>query len=53
MAGFADTLPGAEWVGNPVRDAITALPPPDAAHGWTRRAALVCWCLAVASARVH
>lgn len=28
MAGFADTLPGAEWVGNPVRDAITALAPP-------------------------
>jgi UDP-N-acetylglucosamine--N-acetylmuramyl-(pentapeptide) pyrophosphoryl-undecaprenol N-acetylglucosamine transferase len=28
MAGFADTLPGAEWVGNPVRDVITMLPPP-------------------------
>ncbi|MEP7184912.1 MAG: undecaprenyldiphospho-muramoylpentapeptide beta-N-acetylglucosaminyltransferase [Rhodanobacter sp.] len=28
MAGFADTLPGAKWVGNPVRDVITMLPPP-------------------------
>ena len=28
MAGFADALPGAEWVGNPVRAAITALPVP-------------------------
>ncbi|WP_426702152.1 undecaprenyldiphospho-muramoylpentapeptide beta-N-acetylglucosaminyltransferase [Rhodanobacter sp. Col0626] len=28
LAGFADTLPQAEWVGNPVRDAIAALPLP-------------------------
>ncbi|MEO5830655.1 MAG: undecaprenyldiphospho-muramoylpentapeptide beta-N-acetylglucosaminyltransferase, partial [Rhodanobacter sp.] len=28
LAGFADALPHAEWVGNPVRDAIAALPPP-------------------------
>lgn len=28
LAGFADALPRAEWVGNPVRDAIAALPPP-------------------------
>jgi UDP-N-acetylglucosamine--N-acetylmuramyl-(pentapeptide) pyrophosphoryl-undecaprenol N-acetylglucosamine transferase len=28
MAGFADALPGAEWVGNPVRDAIHALATP-------------------------
>ena len=29
LAGFAHALPGAEWVGNPVRAAIAALPPPD------------------------
>lgn len=28
MAGFADALPGAEWVGNPVRDAINTLAVP-------------------------
>ncbi|TAL75252.1 MAG: undecaprenyldiphospho-muramoylpentapeptide beta-N-acetylglucosaminyltransferase [Rhodanobacter sp.] len=28
LAGFADTLPGATWVGNPVRSAIAALTPP-------------------------
>ncbi len=28
LAGFADALPRAEWVGNPVREAIAALPPP-------------------------
>lgn len=28
LAGFAGVLPQAEWVGNPVRDAIAALPPP-------------------------
>lgn len=28
MAGFSDALPGAEWVGNPVRAAINALPNP-------------------------
>ncbi len=28
LAGFADALPHAEWVGNPVRAAIAALPPP-------------------------
>jgi UDP-N-acetylglucosamine--N-acetylmuramyl-(pentapeptide) pyrophosphoryl-undecaprenol N-acetylglucosamine transferase len=28
MAGFADSLPNAEWVGNPVRDAIASLSPP-------------------------
>ncbi|GAB2556585.1 undecaprenyldiphospho-muramoylpentapeptide beta-N-acetylglucosaminyltransferase [Rhodanobacter koreensis] len=28
LAGFADALPQAEWVGNPVRDAIAVLPPP-------------------------
>lgn len=28
LAGFADTLPGAVWVGNPVRGAIAALAPP-------------------------
>ncbi|HEY8327618.1 MAG TPA: glycosyltransferase, partial [Rhodanobacter sp.] len=27
LAGFADALPRAEWVGNPVREAIAALPP--------------------------
>ena len=29
LAGFAHALPGAEWVGNPVRAAIAALPSPD------------------------
>ncbi len=28
MSGFPDVLPNAEWCGNPVRDSITALPPP-------------------------
>jgi UDP-N-acetylglucosamine--N-acetylmuramyl-(pentapeptide) pyrophosphoryl-undecaprenol N-acetylglucosamine transferase len=28
MCGFPDVLPGAEWCGNPVRDAIAALPEP-------------------------
>ena len=28
LAGFADVLPQAQWVGNPVRAAISALPPP-------------------------
>jgi UDP-N-acetylglucosamine--N-acetylmuramyl-(pentapeptide) pyrophosphoryl-undecaprenol N-acetylglucosamine transferase len=28
LAGFADALPQAEWVGNPVRAAIASLPPP-------------------------
>ncbi len=28
LAGFPDVLPGAEWVGNPVRAEIAALPPP-------------------------
>ncbi len=28
LAGFADVLPQAQWVGNPVRDAIAALAPP-------------------------
>jgi len=28
LAGFADALPRAEWVGNPVREAIATLPPP-------------------------
>lgn len=28
MCGFAGALPGARWVGNPVRAAIAALPPP-------------------------
>jgi UDP-N-acetylglucosamine--N-acetylmuramyl-(pentapeptide) pyrophosphoryl-undecaprenol N-acetylglucosamine transferase len=28
MAGFADSLPNAEWVGNPVRGAIASLPSP-------------------------
>jgi len=28
LAGFADALPRAEWVGNPVREAIAVLPPP-------------------------
>jgi UDP-N-acetylglucosamine--N-acetylmuramyl-(pentapeptide) pyrophosphoryl-undecaprenol N-acetylglucosamine transferase len=28
MAGFADALPNAEWVGNPVRGAIASLPSP-------------------------
>lgn len=28
MAGFIDSLPNAEWVGNPVRAAIASLPPP-------------------------
>ena len=30
LAGFADALPGANWVGNPVRAAIAQLPPPAA-----------------------
>lgn len=29
LEGFADTLPGAQWVGNPVREAIAALPAPE------------------------
>ncbi len=28
LCGFPNALPGAEWVGNPVRAAIAALPPP-------------------------
>ncbi len=28
LAGFANALPQAEWVGNPVRESISALPPP-------------------------
>ncbi|WP_268761836.1 undecaprenyldiphospho-muramoylpentapeptide beta-N-acetylglucosaminyltransferase [Frateuria sp. Soil773] len=28
LAGFADALPGAEWIGNPVRATIAALPDP-------------------------
>lgn len=28
MVGFADALPDAQWMGNPVRDAIAALPAP-------------------------
>ena len=28
LGGFADVLPNAEWVGNPVRAEIAALPPP-------------------------
>ena len=28
LAGFSDALPGAEWVGNPVRGAIAGLPAP-------------------------
>ncbi len=28
LVGFAGALPQGEWVGNPVRDAIAALPPP-------------------------
>lgn len=28
LTGFADALPQAEWVGNPVRQAIAQLPPP-------------------------
>jgi UDP-N-acetylglucosamine--N-acetylmuramyl-(pentapeptide) pyrophosphoryl-undecaprenol N-acetylglucosamine transferase len=30
LTGFADALPQAEWVGNPVRQAIAQLPPPAA-----------------------
>lgn len=40
LAGFAHALPGAEWVGNPVRAAIAELPPPDqrlAAHAGRSR----------------
>ena len=29
LTGFDNTLPGARWVGNPVRAAIAALPPPE------------------------
>ncbi len=29
LCGFPNALPGAEWVGNPVRRDIAALPPPD------------------------
>lgn len=29
LVGFAGALPGAQWVGNPVRAAIAALPPPE------------------------
>lgn len=36
LAGFADALPRAERVGNPVRAAIAALPPPDVR--WAARA---------------
>lgn len=28
LGGFADVLPGAQWIGNPVRAEISALPPP-------------------------
>jgi UDP-N-acetylglucosamine--N-acetylmuramyl-(pentapeptide) pyrophosphoryl-undecaprenol N-acetylglucosamine transferase len=28
LAGFSDAMPGAEWVGNPVRETIAALPAP-------------------------
>lgn len=33
LVGFADALPRAEWVGNPVRASIAALPPPAARYG--------------------
>ncbi len=33
MEGFDDTLPNAEWVGNPVRGAIAALPAPSDRFG--------------------
>jgi len=40
LVGFADTLPHAQWVGNPVRQAIAALPSPaqrmDGRHGRPR-----------------
>jgi UDP-N-acetylglucosamine--N-acetylmuramyl-(pentapeptide) pyrophosphoryl-undecaprenol N-acetylglucosamine transferase len=29
LSGFPDVLPGAEWIGNPVRDNIAALPEPE------------------------
>lgn len=32
LCGFAGALPGGEWVGNPVRAAIAALPEPSARH---------------------
>ncbi|MGA9827715.1 MAG: undecaprenyldiphospho-muramoylpentapeptide beta-N-acetylglucosaminyltransferase, partial [Rhodanobacteraceae bacterium] len=32
LGGFADALPGAEWVGNPVRADIAALPHPQARY---------------------
>ncbi len=32
LSGFADALPNAEWVGNPVRASIFALPPPAARY---------------------
>ena len=40
LAGFPDVLPGAEWVGNPVRAEIAALPAPDERPGAGRHA---CW----------
>jgi UDP-N-acetylglucosamine--N-acetylmuramyl-(pentapeptide) pyrophosphoryl-undecaprenol N-acetylglucosamine transferase len=32
LAGFPDAIDGAEWVGNPVRASISALPPPAARY---------------------
>ena len=32
LCGFSDGLPGGEWLGNPVRAAIAALPPPRARY---------------------
>lgn len=40
LVGFADALPKSEWVGNPVRASIAALPPPEqrlASHEGARR----------------
>jgi len=39
MSGFPDVLPGAEWCGNPVRDAIASLPEPRQRYA-TREGAL-------------
>jgi UDP-N-acetylglucosamine--N-acetylmuramyl-(pentapeptide) pyrophosphoryl-undecaprenol N-acetylglucosamine transferase len=40
LAGFEDSLPGASWVGNPIRAAIAALPPP--AERFAQRTGAAC-----------
>ena len=56
LLGFPDALRGrhreaCDWVGNPLRDDIVALPPPDARFAGSRRVRCACSSSAAASAR--